>query len=167
MFQLTDAQNFQAYYNGIFDCGRKMVQNEGLFSLYKGILPPIFVETPKRAVKFFTFEQYKRFFLFDSPNPTPLTFSLAGLCAGITEGILVNPFEMIKVTLQSNKSKMTESPSTAQVTRMIIKEGGMGLNGLNKGLTATVARNGAFNMVYFGFYHSVKNILPEYQVKYL
>jgi hypothetical protein len=27
---------------------------------YKGILPPILAETPKRATKFFTFEQYKQ-----------------------------------------------------------------------------------------------------------
>lgn len=144
-----------------------MIKNEGIFSVYKGILAPICVETPKRAVKFATFEQYKRFFLFGSPSPTPLTFSLAGLCAGITEGILVNPFEMIKVTLQANRAKMSELPSTWAVTRMIIKEGGFGLNGLNKGLNATVARNGAFNMVYFGFYHSVKNILPEYKVSFV
>lgn len=59
---------------------------------------------------------------------------------------------------------MTEVPSTWLVTKTIINDGGLGLNGLNKGLTATVARNGIFNMVYFGFYHSVKNILPEYEV---
>lgn len=39
-------------------------------SFYKGILPPILAETPKRATKFFTFEQYKRVFLFGAPSPT-------------------------------------------------------------------------------------------------
>lgn len=62
----------QTYYNGVFDCIRKMAKAEGVFSLYKGILPPVLVETPKRAVKFLTFEQYKRFFLFGSDKPTPL-----------------------------------------------------------------------------------------------
>lgn len=41
---------------------------------------------------------------------------------------------------------------------------GLGLNGLNKGLTATIARNGVFNMMYFGFYHSVKGLFPQVQV---
>lgn len=41
---------------------------------------------------------------------------------------------------------------------------GIGLRGLNKGVTATIARNGVFNMVYFGFYHSVKGYLPQYEV---
>lgn len=39
------------YYNGIVDCFRKMHRNEGLLSFWKGILPPILAETPKRAVK--------------------------------------------------------------------------------------------------------------------
>ncbi|EAL40802.3 AGAP002939-PB [Anopheles gambiae str. PEST] len=151
------------YYNGVFDCIRKMARSEGVFSLYKGILPPVLVETPKRAVKFLTFEQYKRFFLFGSDKPTPLTFSLAGLGAGVTEAILVNPFEMVKVTLQANKNKMGQVPSTWAVTKQIIHESGFGLNGLNRGLTATIGRNGVFNMIYFGFYHSVKGIVPEYK----
>ncbi|XP_052866972.1 mitochondrial 2-oxodicarboxylate carrier [Anopheles cruzii] len=141
-----------------------MAQSEGVLSLYKGILPPVLVETPKRAVKFLTFEQYKRFFLFGSDKPTPLTFSLAGLGAGVTEAILVNPFEMVKVTLQANKNKMGQVPSTWAVTKQIINESGFGLNGLNRGLTATIGRNGVFNMIYFGFYHSVKGIVPEYKV---
>ncbi|XP_063702798.1 mitochondrial 2-oxodicarboxylate carrier [Culicoides brevitarsis] len=153
----------QVYYNGVFDCMKKMIKNEGVFALYKGILPPVLVETPKRAVKFLTFEQYKRFFMFGADKPTPLTYSLAGLGAGVTEAILVNPFEMVKVTLQANRATMKEVPSTWAVTKQIVAESGIGLNGLNKGVTATIGRNGVFNMIYFGFYHSIKNEFPEYQ----
>lgn len=49
------------------------------------------------------------------------TFSLAGLFAGITEAILVNPFEVVKVTLQSNRSKVKEVPSTWIVTKEIVR----------------------------------------------
>lgn len=38
-------------YNGILDCFKKMYRHEGLTSFWKGILPPILAETPKRAVK--------------------------------------------------------------------------------------------------------------------
>lgn len=85
--------------------------------------------------------------------------------AGVTEAILVNPFEVVKVTLQANMAKGAEVPSTWHVTRKIVRENGLGLKGLNKGVTATIARNGAFNMVYFGFYHSVKGYLPEFHVR--
>lgn len=49
------------------------------------------------------------------------TFSLAGLGAGVTESILVNPFEVVKVTQQSNRNKMKEAPSTWTVTKEIVK----------------------------------------------
>lgn len=41
---------------------------------------------------------------------------------------------------------------------------GFGLKGLNKGMFTTMLRNGSFNAVYFGFYHSVKEIIPERKV---
>lgn len=63
------------YYKGVFDCFRKMYQHEGVFSYWKGILPPILAETPKRATKFVCFEQYKRFFMFGSDKATPMVMS--------------------------------------------------------------------------------------------
>lgn len=57
---------------------------------------------------------------------------MAGLLAGSFEGILINPFEMVKVTLMANRTKMLEAPSTWSVARQIIKESGLGLNGINR-----------------------------------
>ncbi|RMC00587.1 hypothetical protein DUI87_23203 [Hirundo rustica rustica] len=115
------------------------VQLQGLLGFYKGILPPVLAETPKRAVK---------------------AFAVAGLGSGLTEAVVVNPFEVVKVTLQTNQSAFTEQPSSFVQAQQIIKTGGLGFQGLNKGLTATLGRHGVFNMVYFGFYFNVKNILP-------
>lgn len=50
------------------------------------------------------------------------TFSLAGLGAGVTEAIFVNPFEVVKVSLQTNKSQVQHVPSTWAVTRAIVRE---------------------------------------------
>ncbi|KAJ8670737.1 hypothetical protein QAD02_001996 [Eretmocerus hayati] len=159
--QVKPTKSDPHYYTGIWDCLKKMSKHEGFFAYWKGIVPPIFVETPKRAIKFFTFEQYKQFFMFNATSPTPLTFCCAGLCAGFTEGLVVNPFEVIKVQLQSDRNHVTQSPSTLAVTKKIIREKGFGLDGLNKGLTATLLRNGIFNGFYFGFYHSVKSYIPQ------
>lgn len=91
---------------------------------------------------------------------------MAGLGAGVTEAILVNPFEVVKVSLQANRSKDV-IPSTWSVTKEIIKKDGFGFKGLNKGVTATIGRNGVFNMIYFGGYHSVKGFFPEYEVTFI
>lgn len=79
------------------------------------------------------------------------------------EAFLINPFEVVKVTLQTNKTKTSQAPGTWQVTREIIAKDGFGLRGINKGLGATVGRHNVWNMIYFGFYHSVKDLLPQYQ----
>lgn len=50
---------YQVYYNGVFDCFSKIARHEGVLAVYKGIIPPILAETPKRATKFVCFEQYK------------------------------------------------------------------------------------------------------------
>lgn len=62
---------------------------------------------------------------------------------------------------------MKEVPSTWSVTKAIVAKDGLGFRGLNKGVTATIGRNGVFNMVYFGFYHSVKGFSPEFEVNQL
>lgn len=162
--QTTPAKGFvdHGHYTGVGDCMVKMYRSEGMLSFWKGIIPPILVETPKRAWKFFTFEQFQRFFLFGSDKPTPLTFSLAGLGSGVTEAIIVNPFEVVKVKMQSNRAHQSQAPTTWSVAREIIKEDGIGRNGLlGKGITGTMGRNGFFNMIYFGFYHSVKGWVPQ------
>lgn len=146
-------------YRSLRDSFRVIFQTEGVFGFYKGILPPILAETPKRAVKFSTFEQYKKLLGHASVSPA-LTFAIAGLGSGLTEAIVVNPFEVVKIGLQVNRNTFTEQPSTLAYARQIIKKEGLGLQGLNKGLTATLARHGIFNMVYFGFYYNVKSIIP-------
>merc|ERR1712051_334333 len=139
-----------------------MYRPEGLRSFWKGIVPPVMVETPKREWKFFTFEQFQKIFRFGAEKSTALTYSLAGLGSGVTEAIIVNPFEVVKVKMQSNRSHQSQAPSTWSVAREIIKEDGFGKNGLlGKGITATMGRHGFFNMVYFGFYHTAKGWLPS------
>merc|ERR1719225_1853453 len=162
--QVTRSQGGAAQYTGVRDCAVKMARQEGLLSFWKGILPPVLVETPKRAWKFFTFEQFQKVFLFGGDKPGAVTYSLAGLGSGVTEAIIVNPFEVVKVKMQSNRSHQSDTPSTWSVAREIIKKDGIGRNGLlGKGITATMGRNGFFNMIYFGFYHTMKTRLPSHQ----
>ncbi|XP_014394098.1 PREDICTED: mitochondrial 2-oxodicarboxylate carrier isoform X2 [Myotis brandtii] len=158
-FQIQRCSTDPNSYKSLGDSFRTIFRTEGLFGFYKGILPPILAETPKRAVKFFTFEQYKKLLGYVSLSPA-LTFAIAGLGSGLTEAIVVNPFEVVKVGLQANRNTFTEQPSTMSYARHIIKKEGLGLQGLNKGFTATLGRHGVFNMVYFGFYYNVKNIIP-------
>ncbi|CAL8273360.1 unnamed protein product [Merluccius merluccius] len=158
-FQIQRGTSDPNSYKSLGDCFRTVFRNEGIYGFYKGIMPPILAETPKRAVKFFTFEQYKKL-LGLTPLSTGLALSVAGLGSGLTEAIVVNPFEVVKVSLQANRDSFKEQPSSFGQARHIINADGFGLKGLNKGLTSTLGRHGVFNMIYFGFYFNVKDAIP-------
>lgn len=68
-----------------------MYKHEGILSYWKGILPPVMVETPKRALKFVCFEQYKPLFMFGSPTPTPL------VSTDDTRTLSKNPFRLSRL----------------------------------------------------------------------
>ncbi|XP_066550274.1 mitochondrial 2-oxodicarboxylate carrier isoform X2 [Amia ocellicauda] len=161
-FQIQRGKSDPNSYKSLGDCFRTIFRNEGLIGFYKGILPPILAETPKRAVKFFTFEQYKKLLGFTPLSPG-LALSVAGLGSGLTEAVVVNPFEVVKVSLQANRDAFAVQPSTFAQARLIISANGFGLKGLNKGLTSTLGRHGVFNMIYFGFYFNVKDMIPASQ----
>uniref|UniRef100_A0A1I8FPS0 Mitochondrial 2-oxodicarboxylate carrier n=1 Tax=Macrostomum lignano TaxID=282301 RepID=A0A1I8FPS0_9PLAT len=124
----------------IVTCFRDMYRAEGFLSYYKGILPPLLAETPKRAVKFFTFEEYKRLFKA-LPISSALVYSGAGFMSGFTEAFVINPFERVKVLLQSQKQQYALQDSTWSTVRKIVRTDGLGLRGLNLGLTATIGRH--------------------------
>jgi len=160
-FQVQGSNVMNVRYTSVYDCFRQMIRAEGVGSLYKGILPPLLAETPKRAVKFFTFEQYKILFSFNKPQPDAVALTLAGLFCGLTEAFVINPFEVVKVRLQTETGvRLKEQRSTFSTAREIVKSDGYGLKGLNKGLTSTLGRHGVFNMIYFSFYHNVKDAFP-------
>ncbi|XP_002734044.1 mitochondrial 2-oxodicarboxylate carrier-like [Saccoglossus kowalevskii] len=160
-FQIQGSTNDPTAYKSLADCFRTIYRLEGITSFYKGILPAILAETSKRAVRFFTFEQYKNIFLFGAAEPNVLTFITAGLGSGLTEAFIINPLEVVKVKLQAERATiLAEQQSAFTVARIIAREHSLGLKGLNKGLTATLGRHGAFNCVYFSFYHSVKGWIP-------
>jgi solute carrier family 25 2-oxodicarboxylate transporter 21 len=82
-----------------------IVKNEGFAKLYRGILPPILMEAPKRALKFASNEYYKG--LLTNGGQVPLTQGkaiIAGVSAGCTETFVVVPFELVKIRLQAKEN---------------------------------------------------------------
>ena len=72
----------------------QIIRTEGPSSLYKGIVPAILQDTPKRATKFFTFEQYKVLFSAERNKPSAIAIGMAGTCSGLTEALIITPFEV-------------------------------------------------------------------------
>ncbi|XP_049795735.1 mitochondrial 2-oxodicarboxylate carrier-like [Schistocerca nitens] len=152
----------QYYYTGVVNCVRTVYRQESFLSLWKGVVPPVLIETPRRAMNFLLFENYEQHLLFGAETAKPLTYFTTGLCVGVTEAIVMNPFERVKVTLMADRSPVEKAPSTWDVLKKIVSNKGYGVEGLNRGMSATIISHGIFNMVYFGVFKSLKSRLRPF-----
>jgi solute carrier family 25 2-oxodicarboxylate transporter 21 len=74
--------------------------------LYRGIAAPILVEAPKRATKFAANEQYTALYkkMFGLEKVTQPLAVATGVSAGVTEALLIVPFELVKIRMQDPRN---------------------------------------------------------------
>lgn len=145
-------------YRGTVNCFQKIVREEGVSRLYKGILAPILMEAPKRAVKFGANEEWGKFYrgVFGAQKMSQSLAVLTGATAGATESFVVVPFELVKIRLQDRTTKFN---GMGDVLKDIYKTNG--LTGLYKGLESTLWRHIMWNGGYFGIIHQLKSVMPK------
>lgn len=148
---------------GILPTLVKMIKEDG-FRVYRGILSPIMVEAPKRAVKFAANDFYKKLYSGNSGSDqvTQSQATLAGISAGITEAFIVVPFELVKIRLQAKENLGVYKNTFDAVTKILAQEGPMALF---QGLEATLWRHGVWNGGYFGLIFTLRANLPEAETK--
>jgi hypothetical protein len=113
---------------------------DGRFSrLYRGIVPPILMEAPKRATKFAANDSWGTFYknAFGMPTMTQNLSILTGATAGATEAFVVVPFELVKIRLQDRAQAGRYNGSADAVVKIIREEGPLALY---NGLEATLWR---------------------------
>ncbi|OMH85155.1 putative mitochondrial 2-oxodicarboxylate carrier [Zancudomyces culisetae] len=147
-------------YTSIADAFKRIIKEEGFSRLYRGILPPMLVEAPKRAIKFAANDQYGKFFLkkFGMEKVTQPIAVLTGVCAGLTEAAIVCVPELLKIRLQS-KEYGSKYNGTMDVVRKITQE--EGAMALFNGLESTLWRHGLWSGAYFGCIYLIKDMLPK------
>ncbi|CAG8538070.1 16062_t:CDS:10, partial [Racocetra persica] len=138
-------------YTSVLDCLRKIVKNEGFSRLYRGILPPILVEAPKRAIKFSANEQYSTLLkkIYGVDKMSQQLSIASGICAGSTEALAIVPFELVKIRLQDKESAGKYSGTFDALTKIIKRE------------ESTIWRHATWNGGYFGVIFNVRGMLPE------
>uniref|UniRef100_A0A0W0EWD7 Mitochondrial carrier n=1 Tax=Moniliophthora roreri TaxID=221103 RepID=A0A0W0EWD7_MONRR len=119
-----------------------------LSSHYEGLVPPLLLEAPKRAVKFAANDFWGRTFLqmTGEKKMNQQLSILTGCSAGATESFVVVPFELVKIRLQ-DKSSTYAGPMDV-VKQIVKKEGLLGLH---------LWWNGG----YFGCIFQVKSMMPK------
>ncbi|KAF2223149.1 mitochondrial 2-oxodicarboxylate transport protein [Elsinoe ampelina] len=147
-------------YNGMLDCFRKIIKNEGFGRLYRGIEAPILMEAPKRATKFAANDEWGKVYrnLFNAPKMTQGLSILTGATAGATEAFVVVPFELVKIRLQDKAQAHKYTGMIDCVQKIIRHEGPLTLY---QGLESTIWRHVLWNAGYFGCIFQVRALLPK------
>ncbi|KAK3342526.1 mitochondrial 2-oxodicarboxylate carrier 1 [Neurospora tetraspora] len=152
------------HYNGMLDCFKKIVKNEGPSRLYRGITAPILMEAPKRATKFAANDRWGKFYrdLFGQQQMTQGLSVLTGASAGATEAFIVVPFELVKIRLQDKASAGKYNGAVDVVVKTVRNEG---LLAMYNGLESTLWRHILWNAGYFGCIFQVRQLIPKAETK--
>lgn len=148
----------------MMDCFRKIIKNEGVSRLYRGITAPILMEAPKRATKFAANDAWGKWYrdLFGMAKMNQQLSILTGASAGATEAFVVVPFELIKIRMQDRASAGRYSGIVDCLVKTVRAEGPLALY---NGLESTLWRHILWNAGYFGIIFQARGLLPKAEEK--
>ncbi|XP_061598691.1 electrogenic aspartate/glutamate antiporter SLC25A13, mitochondrial isoform X2 [Cololabis saira] len=143
-------------YKNSLDCFKKVVQYEGFFGLYRGLVPQLLGVAPEKAIKL-TVNDFVRGKTLQKDGTVPLRAEImAGACAGGSQVIFTNPLEIVKIRLQV-AGEITTGPRVSALS--VIRD--LGFFGLYKGSKACFLRDIPFSAIYFPCYAHIKAYLAE------
>ncbi|XP_012692200.1 solute carrier family 25 member 55a [Clupea harengus] len=176
--RLQNQRPGQQVYRNMMDCLIKTVRSEGFFGMYRGAAVNLTLVTPEKAIKLAANDFFRHHLAKDGKRLTVFKEMLAGCGAGMCQVVITTPMEMLKIQLQDagrlaaqqrkpgimSPTKLaatntvlsrsyTASPapgrtvSATQIARELLQT--KGIQGLYKGLGATLMRDVPFSMVYF------------------
>ncbi|XP_067014052.2 mitochondrial nicotinamide adenine dinucleotide transporter SLC25A51 [Anabrus simplex] len=134
----------------------QQLSNEGLFYLYRGILPPLCQKTGSLSIMFGVYEQCKTPLVEQGMAPV-LAKTIAGLVSGSAEAILM-PFERIQTLLQ-DANYHNHFRNSSHIVKVIGLN--YGIKEYYRGLTPILLRNGPSNVMFFLMKDEVKLKMPE------
>ncbi|XP_031574547.1 calcium-binding mitochondrial carrier protein Aralar1-like [Actinia tenebrosa] len=142
-------------YKNSFDCLIKVIRNEGIRGLYRGLLPQLVGVSPEKAIKLTTNDMVRGFFS-DNDGFISLPYEIiAGGCGGAAQVLFTNPLEIVKIRLQV----AGEQPGKKVTALACVKE--LGVTGLYKGARACFLRDIPFSGIYFSAYAHLKLNLAD------
>ncbi|TKS88559.1 Calcium-binding mitochondrial carrier protein [Collichthys lucidus] len=90
-------------YKNSIDCFKKVMRYEGVFGLYRGLVPQLLGVAPEKAIKL-TVNDFVRGKTRQKDGTVPLASEiLAGGCAGGSQVIFTNPLEIVKIRLAGGR----------------------------------------------------------------
>ncbi|XP_065169922.1 calcium-binding mitochondrial carrier protein Aralar1 [Atheta coriaria] len=143
-------------YRNSVDCFKKVIRHEGVFGLYRGLVPQLLGVAPEKAIKL-TANDFIRDKFYDKHGNIPIYGEIfAGGFAGGCQVVFTNPLEIVKIRLQvageiAGGTKVRAWP--------VVKE--LGVMGLYKGARACLMRDMPFSAIYFPMYAHTKAAMAD------
>ncbi|XP_053603299.1 calcium-binding mitochondrial carrier protein Aralar1 isoform X1 [Plodia interpunctella] len=138
-------------YRNSMDCFKKVIRHEGVFGLYRGLVPQLIGVAPEKAIKLTVNDLVRDKLMDKNGNISIWAEVLAGACAGGSQVVFTNPLEIVKIRLQVAGEIAGASKVRAW---SVVKD--LGLFGLYKGAKACLLRDVPFSAIYFPAYAHVK-----------
>ncbi|KAF5909307.1 mitochondrial glutamate carrier 1-like isoform X1, partial [Clarias magur] len=186
--RLQNQRQGHQIYKNMMDCLVKTVRSEGYFGMYRGAAVNLALVTPEKAIKLAANDFFRHHLSKDGKGLSVFKEMLAGCGAGMCQVIITTPMEMLKIQLQdagrlsaqqrmpgiltSTKLVQTNAvlsrsynvvPSTAaqtisatQIAKKLLHT--EGIQGLYKGLGATLMRDVPFSIVYFPLFANINRL---------
>ena len=134
----------------------KQLKREGLFYLYRGLLPPLLQKSTSMSIMFGMYHRYRQILKSRLPEaPLLIIQGSAAILAGCSEATLT-PFERVQ-TLMQDKKYQGQFKNTFHVFREMRP---YGAREYYRGLTPVLLRNGPSNALFFILRGRIKNQLP-------
>lgn len=147
-FQLNSTQANPSLIKAFKD----VLYQEGFFKFYRGASAEMLSIMPKNAAMYGVYDYASKYLSnYSTSNgnktiPQSIVPSLSALIASVPEALIVTPFQVVKVRMQSKDYSALYSNSL-QCTRAILAKEGPGA--LLNGFRVTCMRNAIWNSVYF------------------
>ncbi|ABN67076.1 Mitochondrial carnitine carrier [Scheffersomyces stipitis CBS 6054] len=158
-FDLVKVRLQTGMYSSAIQCVKQTVVKDGLFGLYRGVLPPLLGVTPMFAVSFWGYDVGKKIVTsysgVSADKFSVAQISTAGFISAIPTTLVAAPFERIKVMMQIQEGKT--GVSMGSVVKEMYRTGG--IRSIFKGSAATLARDGPGSALYFATYEILKEKL--------
>ncbi|EDO47806.1 predicted protein [Nematostella vectensis] len=127
-------------YKNSFDCFFKIIRNEGVYYLFRGVTVPILNSIPNTTVLFSCVSFVKSYKLPVSKDPELLRSLAAGMIAGVATSFVLTPLDRVKCILQIEKAFGGSSyGGPVDCLRRIYREAGV--RGVYKGISVTAMRD--------------------------
>eukprot|EP01113_Clastostelium_recurvatum_P011451 TRINITY_DN15830_c0_g1_i1.p1 TRINITY_DN15830_c0_g1~~TRINITY_DN15830_c0_g1_i1.p1 ORF type:complete len:315 (+),score=61.86 TRINITY_DN15830_c0_g1_i1:121-945(+) len=126
-------------YSSAIHCLFKMVREEGLVSLFRGMSTPLFSRAIINAVSFSTYTHLLHIIHTDDTPPSLFSLFLAGGGAGAFSALIAGPTELIKVQLQVAGTNIPVSEGPILQARRVFRS--LGVRGMFIGVVPTILRD--------------------------